>query len=109
MPALSAGDLTNLRSDGHKSLVYLSVEQPPTLLSARLNDAGVSRGDSSITWDTGSGSDWNKVQELNEVWVGSAAGLKDKGVARIRSARAMAFPAPLRWPAMASTGPITTF
>jgi hypothetical protein len=65
--------------------VWGNVLVPDTLWSARINDAAILRGETSIAFDGGSGSDYTLVSGGQEVWVGTSAGAKDIGRLRIRS------------------------
>jgi hypothetical protein len=85
MSALSAPDLALLRADGHKSNFYLKVVVPPTVYSAQVNDATITRGAVDIISDNPSGSMGDTAEGMT-VWVGSAPGLYDKGVTRLRRA-----------------------
>jgi len=85
MPAISAGDLTLLRSDFHRLQVYMSVLRPRTLWTARVNDGAITRGEQTIVFDTGAGSAFAQVAAHQTIWVGTAAGLNDRGKVRIKS------------------------
>lgn len=88
MPAISAGDLALLRGENHRLRVYMSVLRPRILWNARVNDAGITRGEQTIAFDTGSagdGSFFAQVEANQTVWVGSTAGAKDVGKVRIKS------------------------
>jgi hypothetical protein len=56
MAIISAGDQTNLRDKRHEATVFLSIFKPTTLLDARVNDAGIARGERSIIYNGGSGN-----------------------------------------------------
>lgn len=85
MPTISAGDLTLLRAEKHKSRYYMSFLVPRDLWTARVNDGSITREETSITFDGGSGSYFSLVEALQEVWVGTSAGDDDIGRVRIRS------------------------
>lgn len=85
MPAIAAGDLTLLRAGGQRSEWYLSASKPLTLWSARVNNLTIARAAQTIAFDGGTGSHWSAVEAHQTVWVGSAAGLRDKGRVRIKS------------------------
>lgn len=80
----TAGDLSNLREKSHNSIVYVSVFKPATLLTARVNDAGAAHGDRTIVYDTGVGPNFSLIENGQTLWVGTAAGLHDKGKVRIK-------------------------
>ena len=86
MPAISAGDLTKLRSEDQTTNLHLTVCPAQDIWSARVNDGSIATGDRAIAFDGGSGAAWSAVGELQEVWVGTTAGAYDKGRVRIRSA-----------------------
>lgn len=83
MPALTAPQLALLRADGHKTQWYLKVCVPQTLFSARVNDASIARGAVDITFDNGVGVSTDALEGMS-VWIGSATGLHDLGVTRLR-------------------------
>lgn len=56
MAVLSPTQLSNLRTKIARAVPYLSVLQPVVLLQALVNDAGVTRGQRSIPYNTGSGT-----------------------------------------------------
>jgi len=87
MPTVPAGDLTLLRSDGHKSKVYTSFLPPVILWEARINDGSIVQGETSIDFDTGTGtpSSYAMVEAIQEIWVGSSAEANDIGRLRIKS------------------------
>ncbi len=92
MGQISAGNKTLLRQpvDTHRSLERLYLFGFPTLWTGRVNEAPA-RGDRSITYDGGAMAAGFAFADLTtfgaglEVWFGSAAGLKDRGVRRLRS------------------------
>lgn len=77
--------LTSLRRQFHRTKVFLSVMDAPVLWEARINDALIVLGETSIDFDGGSGSFYSYVEALQEVWVGSTAGDDDIGRLRIKS------------------------
>lgn len=85
MATLSAGDQTNLREKKHSSKFYFSALQPATLLSARVNNGSIARGDRSVAYDTGSSSDFSAIEAGQTLWVGTTAGSNDVGKVRIKS------------------------
>lgn len=84
MAIISSGDLALLRGEDHRLEIYASILIPRNLWAARVNNASIARGDTSIAWDGGSGSHWAAVETFQEVWVGTAAGLDDIGRVRIK-------------------------
>lgn len=92
MGALIAGDLTLLRQpvDTHKSVERLYLMGAPNIWTGRVNEVPT-RGDRSITYDGGAMAAGFVFADLTsygaglEVWFGSSAGAKDRGVRRLRS------------------------
>lgn len=81
---LSNPDLTLLRdSQNHYTDLYLSIFQPSTIFSARVNDASIAKGEREITYDNASGN-WQNVKIGSTLLVGSSAGARDKGKIRIK-------------------------
>lgn len=85
MPAISAPNLNLLRNTQHRAAVYASPLQPRTLWAAQVNDGAIQREARTIAFDTGAGSNFTWIEEYQTVWVGSAAGLHDVGIAQVRS------------------------
>jgi len=82
--AATSGDLAAFRSDGQASILGLAIEHPATVYTARVNQTfDTLDGVSQLTYDGGSGT-LADVLEGMTVFIGSAAGLRDKGVTRIR-------------------------
>lgn len=81
---VSGADLTLLRSDNHRSQFYLTPCPATQLWTARVNGA-LDRGETAVTFDGGSGTNWTAVGAYQELWIGSAVGLYDVGRIRIRS------------------------
>lgn len=81
MPALTAGQLTTLRTTKHATKLYLAVYQPASIWTGRVNGDLAIRA-TSIAFNSGSGS----TPAANyEIWFGSSAGAKDIGVSRIKT------------------------
>jgi len=83
MPDVTA-NLTTLRSHPHKIKLYLAVLKPASIYTALVDNADAAKGDRTITFDTGSGTLAN-VKAGMSLWVGTSAGLQDKGRVRIKS------------------------
>lgn len=83
--AITSDELVSLRTDGQLSKLYLAVLVPATVYSARINQS-FSAWDSiaELTYDGGSGTLGNVLPGMS-LWVGSAAGLRDRGICRIRA------------------------
>lgn len=86
MPTLSGAQLTLLRTHPHSFKEYLAVLQPDTVLACQLN--GEPSGDpvTSITFDNVTQGAFGDVVPGMTLWVGSAAGGRDKGTCRARKA-----------------------
>jgi hypothetical protein len=84
MPQIHTNDLSLAREEGHSADFYGSFLQPTTLWAAQVNGAH-SRGETTITFDSGTGSAFSAVQAWQTIWVGTSAGDKDVGITRVRS------------------------
>lgn len=85
MPIVSGGDLALQRGQAHKSDVYVSFLIPPILWKARIDDGSIVKGQTSFTYDAGTGSDYGLIGALQEIWVGTTDGDYDVGRLRVRS------------------------
>jgi len=81
--AISAANLAKMRGPQWQNL-YLAVDVPPTIWTGRVNGAH-SQGAYDITFDGGALSGSAQPSHHFEVWFGSSAGAKDRGVTRIRN------------------------
>jgi hypothetical protein len=83
--AATSPELTSLRSAGQWSKLGLAIHHPVTVYTARINQtfATLDRV-AQLTYDGGSGTLAN-VLVNHTVFIGSAAGLYDKGVLRVRA------------------------
>lgn len=79
----TAGNLTTLRKQHHKSEIYGSFLRPEILWSGVAN-ASFSRGETDLTFVSGSG-DWGNVESDMPVYVGTSPNAKDIGILRVRS------------------------
>jgi len=84
MTILTAGNLTNLRTTQHRSEFFLVVVNPQSTLTAQIDDASIERGARDIVYDGGAG-DYTLVTDGMLLWIGTAAGLNDKGIERVKS------------------------
>lgn len=84
MPTVSSGDLALLRRQAHKSDVYVSFLVPPILWKARIDDGSIVKGQTSFTYDQGTGSHYGLIGAFQEIWVGTTDGDNDVGVLRVR-------------------------
>ena len=86
MSSLSAGQLVTLRSHPHRVKTFLAVCVPNQVLLARVNDAGIARGEQTITYDNASPpAGWVNVKIGTTLYVGTAQGKQDKGRVRIKA------------------------
>lgn len=82
--AITAGELVKLRAEGQWSLVYLLIDAPDTIYTARATGA-VDEDDWTIGFDGGSGTLGNCLADMT-LLIGSTAGASDVGIARLRKA-----------------------
>ena len=82
--AATAPELVKLRSDNQSTRLYLTVHSPTSIYTARLAAVPASTDQiASITYNTGSGTLANVKADMT-LLAGSAAGLSDRGICRIR-------------------------
>lgn len=81
--ALSGSDLTNLRAGNDSVALYLSIVKQTSFATALINQSSFTVPLAQLTVDTTS-AEWLNVRAGMTVWVGSAAGLRDVGVFRVR-------------------------
>lgn len=74
-----------IRSEKPTSVLYLTTYVPLVLWEAQINDAAIGIGETSITFDGGSGLDFSGIGEIQEVLVGSTKGDDDIGRLRVRA------------------------
>ncbi len=77
------GDYDNARRQFVRSRFYLSILKPKALWSASCTSS-TARGTTAITFDSGSGLDFNAIEAPQVLWVGTSAGKKDAAILRIR-------------------------
>lgn len=80
---ITAGELVKLRSDGQWSRLYLAIHKPSTVYTARVNQTTFVAPAYQVTYDGGSGTLASVLPGMT-MYVGSGAGLYDKGIVRIR-------------------------
>ena len=82
--ALTADELTALRTDGQTCRLYLAVHVPTVVFTARVNGATSSDDRvAGVAFDGGSAGYANALPDMT-VYVGSTAGAHDRGIARLR-------------------------
>ena len=79
MTTPTAGELALLRTQPHRSKLYLSIFEPQIVFQAFVNDVGAAKGDMVITYDTVTTGSYLDILGGMTVWVGSTAGARDKG------------------------------
>lgn len=84
--AATVGELAKFRAGGQWSKLGLVIQQPETVYTARINDTFASvDGVVEFIYDGGSGT-LADVKVGMTIFVGTAAGLYDKGICRVRQA-----------------------
>ena len=81
--ALTADELTILRSEIHGTRLYLGIHRPQTIFTAQVLGA-VSYPLYQIAFDGGNPTTGAIIKSGMTLWIGSAAGLRDKGQMRVR-------------------------
>ena len=80
MTTPTAPELALLRTQPHRSKLYLSIFEPQIVFQARVNDAGAAKGDMVITYDTVTTGNYLGISGGMTMYVSSvAAGGKEKG------------------------------
>ena len=85
MSSLTPTELQLLETRPHRTSLWLSIYQPSTILSARVNDLGIGRKERSITYDGSAGS-YLDVESGMVMYVGTSAGGDEKGKIRVKGA-----------------------
>jgi hypothetical protein len=84
--AITADELTLLRTAGQYAELFLAIHKPATVYSARVNQTFTTTdGIAEITYDGGSGTLANVLPGMT-LYVGTSAGAYDKGMVRVRKA-----------------------
>ena len=79
MTTPTAGELALLRTQPHRSKLYLSIFEPQTVFAARVNDLGAAKGDMVITYDTVTTGNYLGISGGMTMYVGTTLGGKEKG------------------------------
>lgn len=74
MSVLHADELTMLRGEGHRSSFYASFLKPLTLWEMQVNSGALTRGETTIPFNNGTGSHFAAVETPQEVWIGTTQG-----------------------------------
>lgn len=85
---IAGADQTLLGTHPHKVKFYLVVHQPETALAAQVNGAPTGDPVTTITFDNTSSGAWGNVESGQTLLIGSAAGLHDRGIVRVKSSTA---------------------
>jgi len=87
MTVLTSNQLNIVRSPNQSTDLFLSVYQPTTVFTARINDASIIKGATSITYDgIGITDSWADIKSGMTLYIGTSAGAYDVGRIRIKSA-----------------------
>lgn len=84
MSYVTPSELALLKTQPQRTKLYLSIYQPPTVLACRLNGS-LDKGERVIPYDSVSVGSYLAVAADMTMYVGTAAGLSDKGSIRVRS------------------------
>ena len=77
-------ELVKFRADGQFSKIGIAIQHPPTVYTMRVNEVWTGTGGrSQLTYDGGSGTLANVLEGMT-VFIGSAAGLFDRVITRVR-------------------------
>jgi hypothetical protein len=79
MTTPTSGELALLRTQPHKTRLYLSIFEPQTVFAAQVNDAGAAKGDKVITYNNVTAGNFLAIGPGMTLYVGSTAGARDKG------------------------------
>ena len=80
----SVGDIAELRTKGHFSQIFGSFLVPDTLW-AMVITGSPARGDTTIDFNSGAGSNFGTIAADMPIWVGTSPGSKNVGVLRVRN------------------------
>lgn len=78
MTVPSGAEVTLLRTQPHRTDLYLSIYKPRTVFQARVNDSGIVKGEREINYDGASGNYQHVIIGMT-LYVGTTPGGKDKG------------------------------
>lgn len=84
MSQLSSAELTRMRTRPHRTIPYLAIYEPTTVLAAQIDHSGISKGEYEIDISVISGA-VASVKSGMTVYIGTTPGAKDKGRLRVRS------------------------
>ncbi len=84
MTVLSPSDLALLRTQPHRSRLYLSIYQPATLVTGRVNMPAITRGEIHVDYTVSTGT-YSNVKPGMTVLIGLTPGGQELGRLRVRS------------------------
>jgi len=85
MTTPTSAELALLRTQPQQTKLYLSIFEPQIVFQARVNDAGIAKGDRIITYDGGVGNYTDATGGMT-MYVGTTSGGKEKGEIWLRKA-----------------------
>lgn len=83
---LSNANLEVLRSQPQSTRLWLSIFEPQAIFKAQINDASITRGARTITFNNVTLGAFTAIENGFSMWVGSTPGAQDRGKVRVRSA-----------------------
>lgn len=86
MVAITASELSLLRSRPHETNLWLSVYKPTTILACRVNDIAAAPGLRIVTYDDVTSGSYLNILSGMTMYVGTTLGAKDVGKIRVKSA-----------------------
>jgi len=88
MTKISASDISTIRTQPHRTVLWLSIYQPSVIFSSQINDGSLSntKGARVIPYDNVTEGSPGLVQNGMTAYIGSTPGNDDVGAIRIRSA-----------------------
>jgi len=88
MTTPTAGELTLLRTQPHRTNFYMSIYKPNTVLSCQVTGSAVAKGDRVIGYDSVTEGSYLLVKRGMTLLIGTTAGDDDKGILYVKSATA---------------------
>ena len=82
----NAADLALLRTQPHRTKLYLSIYRPNTVLACQVNDGSIAKGERVITYNNVSEGSYLQLYRGMTMYVGTSAGGKDLGEIYVRRA-----------------------
>lgn len=85
MSVITESELTRMRQRPHRTIAYLAIYEPTTVLAAQIDQSGISKGEHEIDITVLAGAAAS-VKSGMTVYIGTTPGGKDRGRLRVRSA-----------------------